>query len=75
MSYIKPIKDVPFHALIKAAQFLREKYNTGPSTVISDKFENEFGIKIHYTNDILTFEDEIEFSSEADYTMFLLRWS
>ena len=70
MSYIKSIREVPFYALASAAEFVRKKYNLDRGCIISDEFEKEFGIKIH-TSD----EDDVEFSSEGHYMMFLLRWS
>lgn len=69
------MKEVPMVALINAAQFVRNKYNLDRGYVISDKFEQEFGIKIHATDDVFGLNDDIEFSSEGHYIMFLLKWS
>ena len=43
--------------------------------ILCEEFENEFNVKIHNTHPVLRFADDIEFASESDYVMFLLRWS
>lgn len=75
MSYITTINEVPFEALARACQFVKEKYNLDRGRIISEEFENEFGIKIHYRNDILSMQDDVEFPSEQDYLLFIIRWS
>ena len=75
MSYILQINQVPFDSLVAAAGFVREKHHLEQTLIVSDLFEQEFNIKIHNTNGILNFDDDIEFDSEAAYVFFLLRWS
>lgn len=74
MSYITTIDEVPFQSLVRAAQFIRDKYNLSSTRILSPEFEREFKIKLP-DSDVLSFKDEIEFASEQDYLLFVIRWS
>lgn len=74
MSYVTTIDKVPFHSLVRAAQFVRDKYNLSSTQIMSQEFEQEFNVKLPDSN-ILSFCDEIEFASEQDYLIFVIRWS
>lgn len=57
-----------------AAKFLRSKYKIGMNETIEPWFYKEFGLR--FIQDQITHPDfEIEFPSESDYLMFVLRWS
>lgn len=74
MSYTVTVKSV-FEALSRAAHFVKEKYNLKSTLILTGEFEREFGIKVHCSGNILSFDDQIEFRSEADYVWWMLRWS
>jgi len=74
MSYKLTLDQIPFHAITKAAEFVREKYNMDRGTIMTEEFENEFNLKLHSANYILSFQYDIEFQSETDYLLFLLKW-
>lgn len=74
MSFTVTVKDI-FHQLSSAAVFVRNKYNLSSTLILSGEFEREFGIKVYVSGNILSYDDNVEFRSEADYLLFLLRWS
>ena len=74
MSYVTTIDEVPFQSLVRAAQFVRDKYNLSSTQIMSQEFEQEFNVKLPDSN-ILSLNDEIEFVSEQDYLLFVLRWA
>ena len=74
MSYTITLNQIPYIALVRAADFVRVKYNMNNTQILSKEFESEFNVKIHNNHAMLRFADDIEFASEADYLLFLLRW-
>ena len=57
-----------------AAKFLRSKYAIRQGETIGPWFYTEFGLE--FIQDRTAWPDfEIEFPSESDYLMFVLRWS
>ena len=75
MSYTTTLSEIPFDALVKASEFVREKYKLDRVRIICEEFETEFNVKLSSPDFILNFEDDIEFRSEAEYIIFLLRLS
>lgn len=74
MSYTVTVNAI-FHQLSNAAVFVRNKYKLSSTLILTGEFEQEFGIKVHCSSNILSFDDDVEFRSEQDYLVFLLRWS
>lgn len=63
-----------FDVFSNAARFLRSKYKIGMDETIGPWFHTEFGLA--FVQDRTTIPDlEIEFPSESDYLVFVLRWS
>ena len=59
----------------RAAAFVRQKYNiSNQNQICSDVFEREFRCKLIYCKTDLS-ENFIEFDSDSDATMFMLRFS
>lgn len=75
MSYTITLGDVPYDALVQAAEFVRKKYKLDQPKIICEQFETEFNVILHSPDYTLNLQDDIEFCSEADYLMFLLRWA
>ena len=63
-----------FNVFSNAAKFLRSKYAIRQGETVGYWFYKEFGLE--FIQDRTTHPDlEIEFPSESDYLMFVLRWS
>lgn len=66
------IDDMEPDVLANAALWLRHKYQIPAECTIDEHFESEFKCKIH--RDHYGWSRNIEFISEQDYLMFVLRW-
>lgn len=63
-----------YDVFFNAAKFLRSKYKISKNETVGYWFYKEFGLK--FIQDQITHPDlEIEFPSESDYLVFVLRWS
>ena len=62
-----------YDVFFNAAKFLRSKYKISKNETVGYWFYKEFGLK--FIQDRITHPDlEIEFPSESDYLVFVLRW-
>jgi hypothetical protein len=80
MTYRVNTREFPLSVLLNAAQHVREKYNAPTDRVISDYLEQEFNVKFisnEYSLYGVKYEpaDQLEFASEQDYLLFVLKWS
>ena len=75
MSYTITLGQLPAGVLFKAANFIREKYNLGDLERIHGLFDREFNIKLVLPEFNRILDYELVFRSEAEYLVFLMRWS
>ena len=63
-----------FDVFLKAASYVRKYHALPNSHVIQKEFEETFDVKIVYT-DSINEHQQVEFKSEEDFLMFVLRWT
>lgn len=74
MTFRVRVDESNFDVLTNAAKFLRSKYSIREGEIIAPWFYKEFGLE--FIQDRTTLPDlQIEFQSESDYLVFVLRWS
>lgn len=74
MTFKVRLDESNFNVFNNAAKFLRSKYAIRQDETIGPRFYTEFGLE--FIQDRTTWPDlEIEFPSESDYLVFVLRWS
>lgn len=66
------INDIDPDILANAVLWLRHKYQIPVECRIDEEFESEFKCKI--TRDEYGWSRHIEFDTEQDYLLFVLRW-
>lgn len=74
MTFRVRVDESNFDVFTNAAKFLRSKYAISKNETIGFWFYKEFGLV--FIQDRITHPDlVIEFPSESDYLVFVLRWS
>jgi hypothetical protein len=66
--------DTIYYAYINAWKALEAKLKVPTPHNVHQKFPREYNVKLHYTGAIRELK-YIEFPSDADFTMFILKWS
>lgn len=66
------ILDVDDMVLTNASTWLRKKYNIPLAETVTEKFECEFNCSVGYNEHGIPYT--LDFNSEQDYLVFVLRW-
>lgn len=72
---MKVTVDSIFFAYSNAYDALKIKLNDPTSLIIHEIFPDEYNVKLIYEGSMFKTLKYIEFPSDADFTMFILKWS